>query len=57
MLFEELTFGDCGASLAEVDDEDERLGAGALHVLGVAAVCDERAVCSERSNDGGAVAA
>jgi hypothetical protein len=52
------TLGACGASLADtVDADEERLGAGALHVLGVGAGCDPRATCSERSEDGGAVAA
>jgi hypothetical protein len=55
--FDELdTLGDCGASLAETV-EDDRFGAGALHDLGVGAGCDSGADASERSDDGGAVAA
>jgi hypothetical protein len=42
VLDELITFGDCGASLAETADED-RLGAGALHDLGVGAGCASRA--------------
>ena len=50
------TLGDCGASLGEIVEVD-RLGAGALHDLGVGADCELRAASSEPSDVGGAVAA
>jgi hypothetical protein len=55
--FDELcTFGDWGASLAEAVDEDG-LGAGEVHDRVVAAGCDARPVCTDKSDVGGAVAA